>query len=144
MRKENTVKHPEKLPTLDSVPPVIETADEAVAVAKAQVQESGASPSSVMVSFRDGYVTADGEVHAASGITAAPKTQPKPAEKSFQVPATESYTPTSDPQTEFEVEEPSKDELVEKLEESEPTELAKDKNESEWDMVRPKSFTSDA
>jgi len=151
MPKKN-VKFPEKLPTLTEVPPVIETAEEAIAEAERQLAEANIPPSSIMVTFRDGYVTGDGQVHAASGITAPPKTKPKPAEKQLQVPATESYTP---------VEDPSKEELLEKLEEGDETELTEEEfdeafeagdpvelvaptdeqNEREWDAVRPKKLS---
>lgn len=56
--------------------PMPETAEEAVALAKAEAAAANVEPASVMVTWSGGYVTGDGEVHSASGVTAGEKGKP--------------------------------------------------------------------
>ena len=130
MRKpENTVKFPEKVGRNVSQVKTFETVEEAVAEAKAQAAAANVPPSSIMVSFRDGYVTGDGEVHAANGVAAPPPTKPKEPEINLQVPATESYAPgevevDDEPEPVVEETEPVEDDSFEAAEEAEAEEIA--------------------
>jgi hypothetical protein len=102
MRKpENTTKFPEKIQRQSQAVQTFDTAEEAVEEAQRQAAAANVPPSAIMVTYKDGYVTGDGEVHGAQGITAPPRTAPKEAEATLQVPATESYAP--EPEVEVEV-----------------------------------------
>jgi hypothetical protein len=79
VRKSNTTKvfaHQEvdsKKKAFESSTTIYDDVDEAVAAAKAEAEGNNVAPSSIMVSMVDGYVTGDGMIHSALGVTAAPR-----------------------------------------------------------------------
>lgn len=91
MEKKNTVKFPEKIKKDNPPVKIFDTVQEASVEAVRQAAESNVSPSSVMVTAKDGYATGDGAVYAAKGITASPRV-PKPA-----IPGSGSESPTEAP-----------------------------------------------
>lgn len=74
MRKpENTVKFPEKIKRDSPILSGKKTREEAIAEVTAEAERRNVSPTALMATFDDGYVTGDGEVHSANGVTAEPR-----------------------------------------------------------------------
>ncbi len=86
MDKKSAEKFPVGLTSKEDITPkVVETLEEAIALAKEQAANSGTNPGAIMVSWRGGYVNGYGESGSASGITAGtPPTVGEPVESTIK------------------------------------------------------------
>lgn len=91
-KPENSVKFPERIKRDNVSQKVYETVEEAGVEAVRQAAEANVSPSSVMVTAKNGYATGDGVLHSAKGITAS-KRVPQPS-----IPGNSLEEPTGAPE----------------------------------------------